>query len=120
MRIDGVVVLYNPNADAVDNIKRYNSFLNKVFVIDNSTKVDDEIVKEIKKISNVNYISLNGNQGIAKALRVGLAEAIKDNADMCLTMDQDSQFPSQDIDVVLDYLNKYKDEYAIIGLNFNS
>ena len=39
---------------------------------------------------------------------------------MCLTMDQDSQFPSQDIDVVLDYLNKYKDEYAIIGLNFNS
>ena len=41
MRIDGVVVLYNPNADAVDNIKRYNSFLNKVFVIDNSTKVDD-------------------------------------------------------------------------------
>lgn len=120
MKIDGVVVLYNPENDVLDNIEKYRPFLDHLFVVDNSTNVNEKMVNTLKEYNNVKYISLDGNQGIGKALKVGLSEAIKCGADICLTMDQDSIFPSEKIDDIKDYLEKNIGEYAIIGLNFNS
>lgn len=118
MKIDAVVVLYNPDQSALDNIKTYSPVVNKVFAIDNSTKVNEELVKLIQKeIKNVEYISLNGNQGIAKALNVGLKETIRDKADYCLTMDQDSRFPTDKIEDIKKYLESSKEDYGIISLN---
>ena len=118
MRIDGVVVLYNPDEDVLENIEGYRSFLEHLYVIDNSTIADEKIVDQITKFDNVKYISLHGNQGIGKALKVGLQEAINSGVDVCLTMDQDSKFPADKIDQIKDYLNEYINNYAIIGLNF--
>ena len=118
MKIDAVVVLYNPDQSVLDNIKTYSPVVNKVFAIDNSTKVNEELVKLIQKeIKNVEYISLNGNQGIAKALNVGLKETIRDKADYCLTMDQDSKFPTDKIEDIKKYLESSKEDYGIISLN---
>lgn len=118
MKIDAVVVLYNPDQSVLDNIKTYSPVVNKVFAIDNSTKLNEELVKLIKKeIKNVEYISLNGNQGIAKALNVGLKETIRDKADYCLTMDQDSRFPTDKIEDIKKYLESSKEDYGIISLN---
>ena len=118
MKIDAVVVLYNPDQSVLDNIKTYSPVVNKVFAIDNSTKVNEELVKLIQKeIKNVEYISLNGNQGIAKALNVGLKETIRDKADYCLTMDQDSRFPTDKIEDIKKYLESSKEDYGIISLN---
>ena len=120
MIIDGVVVLYNPDKAVVENIKSYQSFLRKLFVIDNSTSYNEEVINKLKEYPNIVYVSLDGNKGIAKALKEGLELSIKDKADFTLTMDQDSIFPSDKLDVVKTYLEKYSGEYAIIGLNFNS
>ena len=120
MIIDGVVVLYNPDIEVVENIKSYQSFLRKLFVIDNSTSYNEEVINKLKEYPNIVYVSLDGNKGIAKALKEGLELSIKDKADFTLTMDQDSIFPSEKLDVVKTYLEKYSSEYATIGLNFNS
>lgn len=120
MIIDGVVVLYNPEDKVIENIKSYQLFCHKLFVMDNSISYNEKLIKELETYQNIIYVSLNGNKGIAKALKEGMELSIKDNADFTLTMDQDSIFPSDKIDIVKDYLNKYSNEYSIIGLNFNS
>ena len=118
MKIDAVVVLYNPDKNVLENIKTYSPVVNKVYAIDNSTNIDEELVKLIQKeIKNVEYVSLNGNQGIAKALNVGLQKAIDDKADYCLTMDQDSKFPTDEIENIKKYLEDNREEYGIISLN---
>lgn len=120
MTINGVVVLYNPDIAVIENIKSYQSFCHKLFVIDNSTSYNEEVINSLKEFKNVEYLSLKGNQGIAKALKEGMALSILDKADYTLTMDQDSLFPTDKLDVIKAYLEKYSEEYAIIGLNFNS
>lgn len=120
MKIDGVVVLYNPVDEILDNIEKYRPLLNCLYVIDNSTSPNENLVKKVQKYQNVKYISLGGNLGIGKALKTGLEEAKNSGADICLTMDQDSIFPSERFDEIKDYLEKYINDYAIIGLNFNS
>lgn len=120
MIINGVVVLYSPGEEVIENIKSYQSFCRKLFVMDNSTYVNQKVVSILKEFSNVVYVYLEGNKGIAKALKEGMKLSIEDKSDYTLTMDQDSIFPTEKLDIVKDYINKYKDEYAIIGLNFNS
>ena len=118
MKIDAVVVLYNPDKSVLENIKTYSPVVNKVYAIDNSTSIDEELVELIQKeIKNLEYVSLNGNQGIAKALNVGLKKAIDDKADYCLTMDQDSKFPTDEIENIKKYLEDNREEYGIISLN---
>ena len=103
MKIDGVVVLYNPEDSIYENILSSQKVLSKLFVIDNSTSPNIKIVEQLKKLNNVEYVSLNGNQGIGKALKVGLELAVEDGADYCLTIDQDSVFPSESIDKIETY-----------------
>lgn len=118
MKIDAAVVLYNPDKSVLENIKTYSPIVNKVYAIDNSTNADEELVKLIQKeIKNLEYVSLNGNQGIAKALNVGLKKVIDDKADYCLTMDQDSKFPTDEIENIKKYLEDNHEEYGIISLN---
>ena len=118
MRIDAVVVLYNPGLEVFDNIASYLSIVDTLFVVDNSTAVNKTLIEKIKKeCKNAVYIPLNGNLGIAKALKEGLNQAMQDGADFCLTMDQDSKFPTTQIDDIKKYLLEYKKEYGIISLN---
>ena len=70
VKIDGVVVLYNPENEILDNINKYRSFLDHLYVVDNSNQVNEELVKKVQEYKNVKYIPLNGNKGIGKALNV--------------------------------------------------
>lgn len=118
MKIDAVVVLYNPGLEVFDNIATYSNIVDTLFVIDNSTKVNEALVEKIEKeCKNATYIPLNGNLGIAKALKEGLNRATLNGAEYCLTMDQDSKFPTAQIDNVKKYLIENKEEYGIISLN---
>ena len=58
MIIDGVVVLYNPKDDVLDNIKTYQPFLHRLFVMDNSTEYNEDLIGKLKEFKNVEYISL--------------------------------------------------------------
>lgn len=120
MKIDGVLVIHNPQKEMLDNIQRYYPLLSSLFVIDNSITPNHYFVEEVKKLDKVTYLSLEGNKGIAKALKEGLLLAIEDQADYCLTIDQDSLFPLGKEKEIKEYLSKDNGDYGIISLNFNS
>ena len=119
MKIDAVVVFYNPTIEMIDNIKKYYPFIDHLFVIDNSSATNEEVVKAVKELDKATYLPLGENKGIGYALKVGLEKVKEDKADICLTMDQDSIFPSDRWDEVKEYLDSHIKDYAIIGLNFN-
>ena len=91
-KIEGVVVLYHPDAVIIDNIGTYINELECLYVIDNSETYTDSIVEQLRYLSNVKYINNGGNKGIANALNAGAKLASAAGAAWLLTMDQDSKF----------------------------
>lgn len=121
MKICGIVVLYNPLYNVIDNIETYRKLVDKLYVCDNSDNKNFDILNKLSSNSNVEIIDLNGNKGIASALKIGMDYAIKNQFDFCLTMDQDSKFPFEKMGEIFQYLNIDNiNDYGIIGLNFNS
>lgn len=97
-KIDGVVVLYNPNDNVIENIKSYISYIERLYVIDNSENANKKLVNQIQELSNkIKYINNGENKGIAYALNLGVKLAIQNGADWLLTMDQDSYFEEGEI-----------------------
>jgi len=90
-RVAGVVVLYNPYLNIFDNIKTYINQVDKLFVIDNSDKINNFLVEKIQLKNKAEYINNPSNLGIAAALNVGARKAIGDGFEYLLTMDQDSK-----------------------------
>lgn len=88
MKLCGVVVLFNPKQDVLDNINTYIDELKKLYVVDNSIKDN----KEMFNNSKITYISNKKNMGIAYALNRGVEKAKQDGFDYILTMDQDGTF----------------------------
>lgn len=113
----GIVVLYNPSLVVVDNIKSYSKYCKEIVAIDNSDAVDKKTINKIKEISNLKYISLNGNYGIAKALNIGCEYGINNKYKWVLTMDQDSYFSDNIIDTMFKDI-KNNSKTAIISPNY--
>lgn len=119
MKFAGTVVLYNPDREILENMQTYLPFIDVLYVMDNSTKEYD-FLDDIKNIKKVKYISLDGNKGIAKALKVATETAIADGYDFLLSMDQDSKFPTEDFKYIENYLeNSDTSNLGIAGVNFN-
>ena len=118
MKIYGVVVLYNPTEENIKHILDYAPIVEHLYVMDNSDVVNEELLALFSAMPNIVIVPMGGNQGIAAALRRGVQYAIDDNADFCLTMDQDSVFPVSAMDDVKKYLTCDDiDDYGIIALN---
>lgn len=120
MKICGVVVLYNPDSKVIDNIKSYIKSLDKLFIVDNSPVPNDN--KENFKDKKMEYISNDGNKGIANALNVGAKEAIKLKADWLLTMDQDSSFQEGALEKMISFLKELKNNQImseVLGLTYD-
>ena len=121
MKINAIIVLYNPKDEFLSHYEEMSSFFDTVFFIDNSTNPNEWLIKELKKVKNFKHISLGENRGISFALNEGMNEAIKDNPDYILTMDQDSRFPVERMDDIKDILEKNLDsKFGIISVNYNS
>lgn len=105
--IPGTVILYNPRMCVLDNIASYIDFLDVLYVIDNSDIPDSDFQDAVKKNSRACYISLGGNQGIAKALNTSAALAIDHGYDWLLVMDQDSRFEEDILPELLQCLKDY-------------
>lgn len=121
MKINAVIVLYNPKDDFLARYQEMSSFFDKIFFIDNSTTQNNDFICKLKEMKNINYVSLGENRGISYALKAGMDEAIKDEPDYVLTMDQDSRFPVERIDEIRRILTENIDKsFGIISVNFNS
>lgn len=119
MKFAGTVVLYNPEDSLIENISTYLPIVDTLYVMDNSTKELD-IISKVKEIDKVKYISLDGNKGIAKALKVATETASQDGYDFLLSMDQDSKFPTEDFEIVKNYiLNNDMSNVGIVAINYH-
>lgn len=87
----GVVILYDPDDSVVDNIKSYVSYLDILYIIDNSTTSNKNLIEEIHKKFLIQYIPHYENKGIAYSLNEVL-NIINGRYEWLLTMDQDSSF----------------------------
>lgn len=91
IKVCGVVILYNPQIDVVNNINTYINQVSNLLVIDNSDlPINEFLLEQIKSIHNTLYISNHQNVGIAAALNIGAKKALELGSEYLLTMDQDS------------------------------
>lgn len=97
MKLAASVILYNPDKSVITNVLSYSSFVDFVFVIDNSDCSNNEVINELKMIPNLGYVKNERNFGIAKALNQACRMALEQGYDWILTMDQDSSFDLQEI-----------------------
>ena len=109
MKLAAVVVFYKPSDDNIKNIDAYKDIVDKVYVVDNT---DDDVVR-IKDDNKIEYINLKENKGIAYALNEGAKRAIKDGYKWLLTMDQDSKITKKNVEDMISFLDKHKDEKDI-------
>lgn len=115
------VILYQPNEMVLENIRSYINLTEILYVIDNSN-AQSSIVHSLRQYPQVNYISMNGNKGIAAALNVGVHQALQDKIDYLITMDQDSKFEEA---VFHGYIHMAErlfwkfSNVAVIGINYN-
>ena len=121
MKIFVTVILYNPDGTVWDNIFSYSNTVDTLYIIDNSTKPISRL-DEIRSQSNIKYISMHGNQGIAAALNMGARQAMKDGAKYLMTMDQDSRFDPETFKGYIAAAEKIFDEnqkVAVTGINYD-
>ena len=101
-KVAAVVVLYNPEDTVIHNVNTYVDQVDKLYVIDNSDKINEHLIEQIKRINRVEYTWNKKNIGIAAALNLGARKAILDQYDYLLTMDQDSEAPPLMVSNLLD------------------
>ena len=118
LKIGSCTVLFNPDRDVISNVETYKDLMDVCVVVDNSDN-ENEVSKYFEEDSSYIYINMHGNHGIAAALNAGIEYLHSVNMDMALTMDQDSLFPTPDYSSIYQLIEKYKDEYSLIGLDVN-
>ena len=118
LKIGSCTVLFNPDRDVISNVETYKDLVDVCVVVDNSER-KNEVSKYFEENSSYIYIDMHGNQGIAAALNAGIEYLHSKNMGMALTMDQDSLFPTSDYLAIYQLIEKYKDEYSLIGLDVN-
>lgn len=111
MKFAGVVVLFNPDNNIKNNINTYINYIDKLYVVDNSTGIDNSEMFSFNK--KIEYIANNENLGIAKALNIGAKKAIEAGYDWLLTMDQDSNFANGALKKMEDFIIELKEEKVI-------
>ena len=120
MKVAAVVILYHPSEVFITNIKTYYSFVQKVYVFDN-TETKSELQSRLLELSKVEWYHDYENQGIAARLNTACNKAIQEGFDWLLTMDQDTSFEESDITNYFKCFNEYKlkNEVAVFGPVFD-
>lgn len=93
IKFAGVVILYHPGEDVLDNIDSYIRELDRLYILDNTEKPNDKFKEQIDKRwahLSYKYIAFNENKGISFGLNYALQQLYE--FDFLLTMDQDSKF----------------------------
>ena len=104
--VAGAIVLYNPEENVRRNILSISGQVDKLYVVDNSQNKNEVLVSRIKELGNIEYIFLDENVGIGKALNVAAHKAIDDKFDFLITLDQDSYPPENMVDKLLEVSHK--------------
>lgn len=100
----GVVILYNPDSNLLENIMSYYDLIDKLYIIDNSENMNNKIVFDIINLSKTVYLKQTENMGIAYSLNLAADKAVKEGYKWLLTMDQDSMFLNEGFKKMRNYI----------------
>lgn len=108
-RIAALIITYNPAERLFSLLDAIIKQVELVVIVDNRSKISISKFLENRVYPNLEIISLNANQGIAKALNVGINYIIEKEYDWVIQFDQDS-IPRLDfVSQMLDELNSFAD-----------
>ena len=108
--LDMILVTYNPNLKILDKcIKSIYKSVRNIYIIDNNS--NDFVFDE--NINNIRFIKLKENMGIAYAQNIGIKESIKNNSDYILLSDQDTVYP---VDYIERMMNAFLNEKNICAI----
>ncbi len=116
MKLAAVVVLYELEEigfeKVISNIRSYSPYCSKIYIVDNSQKLHEEIKNSF---DSCEYISNKNAGGIAGAQNKGCLFALEDEFEWCMTMDQDSSFEEGQFEKYLSLASSYaeKDTSAV-------
>ncbi|MFC0179608.1 glycosyltransferase family 2 protein [Thorsellia kenyensis] len=97
MNVFIVIVTFNSTIDKLNEIVLSCYSLGNFIIVDNSTILEvSNKIEDLCSSFNLNYISMNGNKGIASAQNVGVQFAIENGAQELLFLDDDS-LPQKDM-----------------------
>ncbi|MDI3321653.1 glycosyltransferase [Pinibacter soli] len=111
----GVVILYNPDTDVVDNIRSYAPVLEKLWIIDNSEKSHEALVDLQSLPTDVEVLSDGVNRGIGNRINLALKASLQHGFKWLLTMDQDSNFSAANLEAYVAKLNEHAEQDSDIG-----
>lgn len=112
MKICSMVVLYESKEKEIANILCYYDYVDKVYILDNSTKSNESVVDGIlsKKYGQiekkVEYIHFQKNIGLCKALNKGMKIAAEEGFKWALVMDADSTLKTNVVDVYKEFIKR--------------
>lgn len=114
-KVSCVIITYNIGEEIVDNYKSIKQQVNEVIFVDNnSNEVTKKILNDIiKENSNTKLISNSDNFGIAKALNLGIEEAMKSKPKFILTLDHDSVMQNDGIEKMINIYKEMSSKYKI-------
>jgi len=115
----GVVILYNPEDNVIENISSYADQVDFLFIIDNSEKRKNFTNNYLKEIKNVEYVYNNINLGVAASLNIASKKAMGKGCSYLLTMDQDSKAPDNLVGSLLNCVAEVKRPGIISPLHSN-
>ena len=119
MKIAAVVILYHPPQNVISNIESYYDFVDEIYVFDNS-ETPSETVSSFSSLSKIRYHHDSQNLGIAKRLNAACELALKKGFHWILTMDQDTCFSGDAINIYFNCFKQYKEKtnVAMFGTGF--
>lgn len=117
--VAGVVVLYQPTPNVVDNICSYIKSVKKLFVVDNTENFSTDtksVVTALNENPLVEYIALPNNPGIARALNIAFQKAVQEGYQWIISLDQDSSFGTDILTIYEKYINSNEKDLSKIAL----
>lgn len=114
MKLAGVVVLYNTDIETYHNILKYYDALDKLYIFDNSDRVNIDLLKMLNSLKKVFVIDNYGNKGIAFALNATAKLAKQDGFEWLLTMDQDSFYDLNMLEILKKRIENSQDKKIAI------
>src|SRR5690349_13956707 len=120
IKIAGCVILYNPEKFVEQNINSYISYVDKLYLIDNSETAIFDYQSLLTYSDKIILIHDGKNEGIAKRLNDACVLALKNGFEFLLTMDQDSYFEKSAIEQYLNCVKAYieKQKVSMFGINY--
>ncbi len=110
-RICAVVVIYQPNLRDLENIKKFSTFVEKVYIVDNSEEKVTDL--EICSSERFVYLFVGYNSGFGPGYNIGCKQALLDGFQFALTMNPDSELIESNFDRFVSQVDILKDAAII-------